>query len=290
MKKLLNMATILAIILLLAACADNVPTSNSSNDNSLLQSDSSEATETTAMQAINTSPDKYTWYIKNYVGKNCATLGYTSMSGDRFDRYGEGMLELIFVSPDGQYVDIHSEDILKEYCVIKQNLAPNTEMKYVFEKDSDGLEYDSLVESQSFEEIVLVVKKVGSDMTYTSELTAINAAPDKYTRYIVDYTGRNLATCGYTSMGGDLRHRYGEGNVELIIVADDGTYIDPTDDALLKNYVVIGQNIAPNTELTLVFDKDSNGVEYSNLVDTQNIEEVELYVSKLPSSDTTDSE
>lgn len=28
---------------------------------------------------IKNSPDKYTWYIKNYVGKNCASIGYTSM-------------------------------------------------------------------------------------------------------------------------------------------------------------------------------------------------------------------
>ncbi len=32
---------------------------------------------------IKDSPDKYTWYIKNYVGKNCASIGYTSMGGDR---------------------------------------------------------------------------------------------------------------------------------------------------------------------------------------------------------------
>lgn len=34
---------------------------------------------------IKTSPDKYTWYIKNYVGKNCASFGYTSLSGNRMD-------------------------------------------------------------------------------------------------------------------------------------------------------------------------------------------------------------
>ena len=73
--------------------------------------------------------------------------------------------------------------------------------------------------------------------------------------------------------------RYGAAVVELIIVADDGSYVDPSDEELLKCYVVMDQGIAPNTELTLVFDKDSNGVEYDNLVETQNIEEIEVYVA-----------
>lgn len=44
---------------------------------------------------IKDSPDKYTWYIKNYVGKNCASIGYTSMGGDRMDHYGAGYIELV---------------------------------------------------------------------------------------------------------------------------------------------------------------------------------------------------
>ena len=76
--------------------------------------------------------------------------------------------------------------------------------------------------------------------------------------------------------------RYGAAVVELIIVVDDGSYVDPSDEELLKCYVVMDQGIAPNTELTLVFDKDSNGVEYDNLVETQNIEEIEVYVKRIP--------
>ena len=86
-------------------------------------------------------------------------------------------------------------------------------------------------------------------------------------------------------MGGELRYRYGAGNIELIVVTEDGTFVDPKDVEMMKNYVVTGQNIAPNTELKLTFDKDSNGVEYSGLVETQSIEEVELYVKKLPSAE-----
>lgn len=53
---------------------------------------------------IKNSPDKYTWYIKNYVGKNCASIGYTSMGGDRMDHYGAGYIELVMVTPDGAYI------------------------------------------------------------------------------------------------------------------------------------------------------------------------------------------
>lgn len=234
-----------------------------------------------ALVQIKESPDKYTWYIKNYVGKNCATLGYTSYDGNRMDEYGAGILELIFVCSDGTYIDISSDDALKEYTVIGQNLTPNTELKYVFDKDSKGNEYDNLIAYQNHEKIVLNVKKVGSSDSSIS-MTAINPSPDKYTWYVADYVGRNLANCGYISWDGNLMDEYGAGAIELIIVADDGSYVDPSDEELLKCYVVTGQSITPNTELSLVFDKDSNGVEYDNLVETQNIEEIEVYVKRIP--------
>lgn len=66
---------------------------------------------------IKNSPDKYTWYIKNYVGKNCASIGYTSMGGDRMDHYGAGYIELVMVTPDGAYIDIESDDDLKQYVI-----------------------------------------------------------------------------------------------------------------------------------------------------------------------------
>ena len=78
------------------------------------------------------------------------------------DHYGEGYLKLILVNEDGSYIDISNEDELKKYVVTAQNLEPNTELKYTFEKDEEGEEY-SLVAYQNIEEIVLAVKEVGSD-------------------------------------------------------------------------------------------------------------------------------
>ena len=278
----------LSVILLGAVMALTLVACGNSHTGEVSESQTSiEAVDDTIAEintsAINISPDKYTWYIKNYVGRNCASIGYTAMNGKRMDRYGESVVELVFVTQDGSYIDIESEDVLKEYSVIKQNIEPNTVLKLVFDKDSKGNEYDSLVESQSIEEVVLCVKKNGSKQQKDIELTAIKLSPDKYTWYIADYVGRNLANCGYTSMGGDLMHKYGEGVVKLSIVADDGSFVDPNDFESLRNYVVTGQSLAPNTELKLVFDKNSNGVEYDRLVESQNIEEIELYVKRITS-------
>lgn len=230
---------------------------------------------------IKPSPDKYTWYIKNYVGKNCASFGYTSMGGDRMDHYGAGYIELVLVTPDGAYIDIETDDVLKQYVVTAQSLAPNSELKYTFQTDEDGNEYDSLVLSQSYSQIVLCVKKIGSGEETTQGLTPILPSPDKYTLYIQDYTGRNLASCGYLSLGGQRMDHYGAGYIRFVITSDDGTFIDPQDTELLKNYVIIGQDIAPNTELNFTFETDSNGKEYETLVSSQSIEEIELMVMRI---------
>lgn len=193
------------------------------------------------------------------------------------DAYGSGLLELVFITPDGSYLDL-DEDTLKQYVVTAQNIVPNTELKLTFQKDSDGNEYDNLVDTQTYEEIVLSIKKVNTQDSNNISLTEINPSPDKYTRYISDYTGRNLASCGYVSLGGNLMAKYGAAVITLVIVPDDGFFVDPKDEETLKNYVVTGQNVSPNTELKLEFETDSNGKEYDNLIALQNIEEIELNV------------
>lgn len=227
---------------------------------------------------IKQSPDKYTWYIKDYVGKNAAAFGYTSMGGDRMDHYGEGYLKLILVNEDGTYIDISNEDDLKNYVVTAQNLAPNTELKYTFMEDESGEEYGSLISYQNIEEIVLAVKEVESKES-SVKLTEIKVSPDQYTWYIRDYVGRNLAFCGYASMGGQYRDAYGASTVVLVIITEDGSYIEPDDEEALEKYVVTEQSVSPNTELKLEFLADENGEVYDSLVESQNIEEIELYVS-----------
>ena len=74
-----------AISLLLAIVMTTIALAgcDSKSENPAGNANSKKPTDETI--TIKDSPDKYTWYIKNYVGKNCASIGYTSMGGDRMD-------------------------------------------------------------------------------------------------------------------------------------------------------------------------------------------------------------
>lgn len=221
---------------------------------------------------IKRSPDKYTWYLKNYVGKNLASMGYASLGGYRLDTYGDGYIKLIPVTEDGTYIDVENEDDLKQYVITGQGSAPNTEIKYVYDKDEDGNEMDGIVKWQNLSEIVLSVSKVGSNNDM--KLTEIKPADNENTFYIRDYTGRSAKYCGYLTLGGDIRDNYGYATVKMIYVTEDGSYIDPNDEESLAKYVVTGQNIGPNTALTYDIG------EYDT-AENQNIDEIELSVSPI---------
>lgn len=230
---------------------------------------------------ITPSPDKYTWYVKDYTGMNAASVGYYSMGGDRCDAYGSGYLKLIFVANDGTYLDPENDEQLSEWRVTGQSLAPNTELKLTFDVDSEGNEYDNLVLCQNYESMALSVERVSEGQGTPISFTAIEPSPDKYTRHVRDYVGMNAASVGYDSLGGLYCDRYGNGYVELTLVADDGTYFDPEDTETMSQYVVTGQNVEPNTPITMTFAKDSEGKEYSNLVESQSVESITLNVSKI---------
>lgn len=265
MRRCVSVLLIVASLLMLSACG----------------SDGQMTAKMGESLTIKESPDKYTWYIKNYVGKNCASVGeYSTYSEKRLDEYGTGYLEILFVSPDGEYIDHESNDFLKEYKVVGQSLAPNTELKLSFRFDENGNECDYLIDTQNHERIVLCVNKVGATEN-KMELSTISPSQDKHTWYIMDYAGRNLANCGSLSSVGDyLVDEYGTGYLKILIVADDGKYVDPANTEQLKKYVVVDQSIEPNTELNFVFRKDENGNEYSYLIESQNIEQIELFVKE----------
>lgn len=233
---------------------------------------------------ITQSPDKYTWYIKDYVGMNAASVGYEAIDGFRHDAYGNGNIKLIYVAADGTYIDPGNEEQLKEYVVTGQNIAPNTEMKYEYEVDSEGEEYENLVNFQTIGEVVLSVRKVGESGSSSVALTEIMPSPDRYTHYVRDYVGRNLAECGYYSISGRLTDAYGHGYVFFDVVADDGSYIDAGDEAQLAGYMVTSQSVEPNTAIQMTYSKDSEGNEYSNLIESQSIETITLNVTKAPES------
>ncbi len=234
--------------------------------------------------AVNASPDKYTWYVQDYVGRNAAGFGYTSLDGERLESYGAGYLEFTFVTEDGMYLDIEDEKQLQQYIVTGQNIAPNTEMKLVFEKDSNGKEYSRLIEFQSVSLIDLTVRRLDGTLAgdpIAFELIPITPSPDRYTHYIRNYVGKNVASFGYTSLGGGRREKYGAATIKFNFVADDGAYIDPEDMDVLKQYVVTAQDVAPNSEMKLVFEKNSKGKEYTRLIDSQTWQSITLYVHRL---------
>lgn len=276
MKKTITLLLAFAMLFSLAACGRERPPVQDMESHSVVNEEPSTNAPSSNVE-IKTSPDKYTWYIKNYVGKNMASIGYTSMGGDRMDTYGNAYIRLALVATNGDYVDIENEEVLKNWVVVAQNVFPNTELKLTYQLDSDGNEYDNLISHQSIEEILLAVAPIGENADIPA-LTTINVSPDRYTAYIYDYVGRTLAQCGYVSMAGKLMQQYGSAYVNLAVYAEDGSYVDIQNSDSLKNYVVTRQSVAPNTELKMVYSKDSDGNEYDNLIDTQNIEEIELYV------------
>lgn len=238
-----------------------------------------ESSSSSQSVSVKTSTDKYTQYVRNYVGQNAAAFGYSSLGGDRRDRYGGGNIPLVFVTEDGEYFDFTDEEALKDYVVYAQNEAPNTEFKMGFQTDSDGEEYDNLTSWVGLDEIVLNVKKVGAPDGSAKANTAITPG-DKYNRYVGDYVGRNLASFGYTSLAGDRRVYVGGGNILLNITAEDGSWVDPNDEEALQDYVVTGQSVSPNTPVTVTFDTDSQGKEYDSLGQTS-IESINLTVRRV---------
>ena len=226
------------------------------------------------------SEDRHIQHVNKYVGRNLASFGYTSLGGDRMDRAGAATIKFVIVTPDGSYVDPMDEEGLKQYVVKAQNVEPNTEINIGYMLDSDGEEYDNLTNFVSCDVIDLSVLKIG-DETEPAKLTEIKTAPDRYTYYIRDYTGKNLASFGYTSLGGDRMDSYGNGYIKLTLVPDDGSFIDPEDQEAIKQYVVTGQDLEPNSELKFEYMKDNEGEEYDNLISNQSYDTITLYVKKL---------
>ena len=114
---------------------------------------------------INVSPDKYTWYLKDYYEKNLAAFGYTTVGGFRADYYGDGYIHFAFLTPNGEFIDIQDENDLKNWRVIGQNVAPNTEIKFIYEKEEDGSESENWVIHQSLDEVLLAVAPIDERVT-----------------------------------------------------------------------------------------------------------------------------
>lgn len=269
-----------SLALAISGCSAPTQTGSTATQNE------AQKTESSAPVKIKSSDDPHIQYVKNYVGMNARQVGYTALDEMRRDRYGNGTLKIVFVTPDGSHIDLGSDEndwddsALQDWKVVSQSLKPNTKFTYTFTSDSNGKE-TSLVATQTINEIVLSLSKVGGSTSKSADLTKIKPAADKCTYFIKDYVGRNLADCGYLSLVDTLNDSYGPTFIKFDIVSEDGAYVDPTDSSALASYVVVSQNVAPNSELKLVYSTDSNGEENSNLVSSKSIDSVVLTVKKI---------
>lgn len=234
----------------------------------------------TATTVTDNSRGIYTYAVRNYIGKNAATIG--EVDGDYLvDSYGSGKLKIIFVTADGMVIS-SEDDIKKKYIVVAQNIKEGTNITIVHLRNSSGKPYNNLVDYQSYDEIVLFVAPIG-DTTYVPTYTTIEPTFDRHIYHIRDYVGRNAATFG-TIDGDDRIDEYGEGKLKLSFTSEDGSYVNSKSINDLKGYIVIAQDIAPNTELKLEYDTDSYGNKYDNLIRSQNYEEINLTVRRLDDS------
>ena len=116
------------------------------------------------MVPVKASPDRYTYYVRSYVGKNLASVGYFSDEGELTDDYGHGSVLLKVEAEDGTEVDPGDRDWMSEYVVTGQSVEPNTEIKLEYAKTSYGEEYRTLIESQSVTEITLTVAELPEEV------------------------------------------------------------------------------------------------------------------------------
>ena len=165
-KLIKTIAIALCLAMLIAGCGGNSTTSEKpaapsadvsieteeKKDTETKEEEPAGETEKENSFSLKSSPDKYTQYVGKYVGMNAASVGYTSLGGDRMVKIGSGYLQITYVTSDSS--------LLKQYVITGQDIAPNTELKLTFMTDSNGEEYSNLVGEQSYETITVVAPLV----------------------------------------------------------------------------------------------------------------------------------
>ncbi len=149
-----KIAKLMLVSILLSGCSTAQTNSDVQKEESTEESNYSETTK------VKEPEDKYTYYVKDYKGMNVSQVGRWSEDVCA-DRYTIGStydyIPFIFYTENGEAVD---ESNKKDFYVVKQDPAPNTEGKVTYSKKDDGSEYENLINSNSLESIKLYVKSV----------------------------------------------------------------------------------------------------------------------------------
>ena len=82
------------------------------------------------------------------------------MLGSFKDEYGVATIEFEVVEENGERVKVSEYDELKAYVVIDQDVSPNSELKYEFNKNEYGLDNHNSVKSKNVKTIKLTVKHI----------------------------------------------------------------------------------------------------------------------------------
>lgn len=228
----------------------------------------------TADTTTNEEEGVYSYQIRDYVGKNLAAIGRT-----KFDDYGDGHITLIFVTENGVLINPEDKEQKKDYVVSAQSIQPGTNLIFVHERDNRGNPEEYLIDYQNYEEIVLYVNNVNDEEFKPTGIVELNPTLDRHKYYVRDYVGRNAASFGRG--GAKVYDDYGDGHLEVAFMSEDGEYIDSSDKNVLKQYIIIDQDLKANTELIFEFETDKNGIESDFLIDYQNYENITLTVRKL---------
>lgn len=209
-------------------------------------------------------------FVKNYIGNNLSACGYTSLGGERRDRYGSSNTLLVLISTDGTYIDPNNDNQLESYNVIGQMPSPNAEFDITTSTNSKMV-------NMGYGEILLFVEKIGSTNNIIPQVEYTRPSPNKFTQYVRDYTSRTLEDVGYTALNGKRYDIYGpSGYVQIIIMSEEGSVLNPTDYDNFKYYTVLSQNIAPDTEISFTYTSNEEGKE---TVSYQSIESIQITVA-----------
>ena len=228
------------------------------------------------------STDKHLFYIKDYVGRNLASVGFESWDGTRNDKYGSAYLEIKFINEDGSFIPNNDFDTLKKYVIKAQSIKPHSELKLTYKKDSNGFETDNVLYKNYYEIEFFVTPLDGvlSEKKLDHVPEFVKTSTDNHLYYIKDYVGRNLASFGISTWDGKRADKYRDIYLYINIITENGTYLPVDNQVVLKKYVVKSQNVKPGSELQIVYKRDNSGQETSNVL-KNNIKEIDLIVTPL---------
>ncbi len=90
---------------------------------------------------VKASPDIYTAYVPDFIGMNFANIGtYDEEDNIFYFKFGPPALSymiLNYITVDGEAIDLQDREQKKQYVVVWQSPAPNTEVKYSYLKIGD---------------------------------------------------------------------------------------------------------------------------------------------------------